>query len=211
VNASRGFISAYAAAVALLCSLPAGATAQEATTIDFEEFSGPEFFGAVDPPLTIGLATFSGGQLLRAVSGLTANQSTVYGTADFCAGCARTIAITFSQPIRDFSILVMNGEPLTVSYTVEGDSGTSHTRTLAPFGAETFSLTESAITSVSVRPTNPDPIWDFFIDNVTFKLPLATSTDQCKNGGWRNFPGFKNQGDCVSFVATNGKNQPSGF
>jgi hypothetical protein len=35
--------------------------------------------------------------------------------------------------------------------------------------------------------------------------PLATSKDQCKNGGWRSFPGFKNQGDCVSFVATNGR------
>jgi hypothetical protein len=29
-----------------------------------------------------------------------------------------------------------------------------------------------------------------------------TSKDQCKNGGWRNFPGFKNEGDCISFVAT---------
>jgi hypothetical protein len=35
--------------------------------------------------------------------------------------------------------------------------------------------------------------------------PLPTSNEQCKNGGWRNFPGFKNQGDCVSFVATGGK------
>jgi hypothetical protein len=32
--------------------------------------------------------------------------------------------------------------------------------------------------------------------------PLPTSKDQCKNGGWRNYPGFKNQGDCISFVAT---------
>ena len=40
--------------------------------------------------------------------------------------------------------------------------------------------------------------------------PAPTSKEQCKNGGWRNFPGFKNQGDCVSFVATGGKNQPSG-
>jgi 6-phosphogluconolactonase len=40
-------------------------------------------------------------------------------------------------------------------------------------------------------------------------LPRAPTTkEQCKNGGWRNFPQFKNQGDCVSFVATNGKNQP---
>jgi hypothetical protein len=37
-----------------------------------------------------------------------------------------------------------------------------------------------------------------------------TSKDECKNGGWRNFPGFQNQGDCVSFLATGGKNQPSG-
>jgi hypothetical protein len=31
---------------------------------------------------------------------------------------------------------------------------------------------------------------------------VPTSKDQCKNGGWRNFPQFKNQGDCVSFVET---------
>ena len=36
----------------------------------------------------------------------------------------------------------------------------------------------------------------------------STAKDQCKNGGWRNFPGFKNEGDCVSFVATGGKKQP---
>jgi hypothetical protein len=34
--------------------------------------------------------------------------------------------------------------------------------------------------------------------------------DQCKNGGWKAFGIFKNQGDCVSFVATNGKNPPAG-
>jgi hypothetical protein len=40
--------------------------------------------------------------------------------------------------------------------------------------------------------------------------PFPTSKDQCKNGGWGNFPGFKNQGDCVSSVATKGKKPPSG-
>ena len=39
--------------------------------------------------------------------------------------------------------------------------------------------------------------------------PLPTAKDQCKNGGWAQF-GFKNQGDCVSFVATGGKNPPAG-
>ena len=39
-----------------------------------------------------------------------------------------------------------------------------------------------------------------------------TSKDQCKNGGWMTFnnPPFKNQGDCVSFVATGGKNSANG-
>jgi hypothetical protein len=39
---------------------------------------------------------------------------------------------------------------------------------------------------------------------------LPNSTDECKDGGWRDFPDFTNQGDCVSFVATGGKNPPSG-
>jgi hypothetical protein len=43
---------------------------------------------------------------------------------------------------------------------------------------------------------------------VTDSRAFPTSKDQCKNGGWRSFPGFRNQGDCVSFVATGGKNPP---
>jgi hypothetical protein len=40
--------------------------------------------------------------------------------------------------------------------------------------------------------------------------PLPTSKRECKQGGWRRFGVFKNQGDCVSFVATNGGNPPAG-
>jgi hypothetical protein len=43
---------------------------------------------------------------------------------------------------------------------------------------------------------------------VTDGQPFPTSKAECKNGGWRNFASFKNQGDCVSFVATKGKNPP---
>ena len=45
----------------------------------------------------------------------------------------------------------------------------------------------------------------------TQEVPLTK--DDCKNDGWRNFDGiytFRNQGDCVSFVATQGKNGPKG-
>ncbi len=41
--------------------------------------------------------------------------------------------------------------------------------------------------------------------------PSPTNQDQCKKDGWKSFGTlFKNQGDCVSFVASKGKNQPSG-
>ena len=43
-------------------------------------------------------------------------------------------------------------------------------------------------------------------------IPVLTTTGDCKNGGWRTYtnPTFKNQGDCVSYVATKGKNPPAG-
>ncbi len=47
---------------------------------------------------------------------------------------------------------------------------------------------------------------------------LPTDKDECKDGGWATFVNvntgvqiFKNQGDCVSFVATKGKNPPAHF
>jgi hypothetical protein len=40
--------------------------------------------------------------------------------------------------------------------------------------------------------------------------PLPTSKGQCNNDGWQSFGLFANQGDCVSFVATAGKNPPAG-
>jgi len=49
--------------------------------------------------------------------------------------------------------------------------------------------------------------------DVRFTLGAAggpTDKDQCKNGGWQSYPalGFRNQGDCVSFVNTRGGNAP---
>jgi hypothetical protein len=39
---------------------------------------------------------------------------------------------------------------------------------------------------------------------------VPNTKEECKNGGWQGFFGvFKNQGDCVSFVATRGSNPPA--
>jgi hypothetical protein len=37
------------------------------------------------------------------------------------------------------------------------------------------------------------------------RLALPTSKEQCKEHGWRDYPQFKNEGDCVSFVTNAGK------
>jgi hypothetical protein len=47
------------------------------------------------------------------------------------------------------------------------------------------------------------------VGDVTVQAALPTGKDQCKHGGWRDFGVFRNQGDCVSFVATGGKHPPS--
>jgi hypothetical protein len=40
---------------------------------------------------------------------------------------------------------------------------------------------------------------------------VPTTAEDCKQDGWRNYGDmFKNQGDCVSFVATDGRNEPDG-
>jgi hypothetical protein len=46
---------------------------------------------------------------------------------------------------------------------------------------------------------------DFLRSESTVRPSRPTSKEQCKRGGWRSFPQFKNQGNCVSFVATTGK------
>jgi hypothetical protein len=49
-----------------------------------------------------------------------------------------------------------------------------------------------------------------FVSDLTEPIPLPgpTSKDQCKQGGWQTYGVFKNQGDCVSFVASGGRNPP---
>lgn len=72
------------------------------------------------------------------------------------------------------------------------DEGTSIIQTL-------FSDPSSTFLDERFASTLPQPV-----------LLPPTNKDQCKNGGWRNYPQFKNEGDCVSFVATSGKSPPSG-
>jgi len=54
-------------------------------------------------------------------------------------------------------------------------------------------------------------LWTVFHEHVLeTSYPEANTPLSCKNGGWQTYGIFKNQGDCVSYVATGGKNPPAG-
>lgn len=55
----------------------------------------------------------------------------------------------------------------------------------------------------TVRPM----VFDGYLLHIS--ASITNSTDQCKSGGWQSFGVFKNQGDCVSWLATGGKNPPA--
>jgi hypothetical protein len=77
-----------------------------------------------------------------------------------------------------------------------------------------FERSEADISSITFGPSSS--FGDAFaIDDVRFNADVIPLTaDDCKKGGWTRFHidgvTFKNQGDCVSFVATGGKNPPAG-
>jgi hypothetical protein len=104
------------------------------------------------------------------------------------------------------------------------------TPTINGNGTATYTFTAATLAAAGNQvpfPTGTITAVDILIDvegtadvsditvNGVLQVPAPsgpTSKDQCKDGGWKTFtnPSFKNQGDCVSFVATGGKNQPSG-
>jgi hypothetical protein len=101
------------------------------------------------------------------------------------------------------------GSPTTAVLNLQGTSFGVVTVELIDNGGNGADIFSSAPTGRA--PSDCSPFTNGLTDTLTngratvFDAPpLPTSKDQCKNGGWRNFPQFKNQGDCVSFVE-NGK------
>jgi hypothetical protein len=86
----------------------------------------------------------------------------------------------------------------TIAYAGDCINAGNTSHATATFGGASNFLPSSASTS-----------------NILIKLPVATSAERCKNGGWKFTTDdlgnlFKNQGDCVSYVASKGKNMGDG-
>jgi hypothetical protein len=82
---------------------------------------------------------------------------------------------------------------------------------------DTAALSERVPSTSPPNCSAPGPvIWAYFdpgplrvYGDIIVTAALPGSTEQCKDGLWRDFGLFKNQGDCVSFMATGGRNAPA--
>ena len=112
---------------------------------------------------------------------------------------------------------------VTGSKSLSGDTGKATCRFQEPNGpifVSAFNLTTTYTATINgalrSAGTATVSIEGFLGEDFSFNENFAsagvvqlTSKQQCMDGGWQSF-GFKNRGDCVSFVATGGKNPPSG-
>lgn len=152
--------------LAATASLPAG-------TIDFEAEAantGGFLTGIPDSPLSIGVATFAGGELRRGEIGLVADQSGVYAAQGvFGFGETNPLTILFAMPVSGFSINVLNGDN-TATYTISDDLSDSISASLPSAGAggaKIFSVPGVGIRRVDISSSNADG-WNFAIDDVAF-------------------------------------------
>lgn len=151
------------------------------TLIDFEAqgAGAPQYFdGKIDSPLNIGIATFTGGELLnlKPDAFYWADPTIVYATADLYYTClygpscpySNPVTISFARPVSQFSLSVIDG--YTDSITVSDNVGDSQTAVIAEDSGKTFYLAGTDISSVSVSAYAG---WNFELDNVRFTANSA--------------------------------------
>jgi hypothetical protein len=162
-------------------------------------------------------------------------ESRIYGGAMTCQEVANLAATTTSVNCAPASVVAGNATTCTATVS-EADSADPNTPTgtvsFTSSGPGSFSDSGSctlsgsggsASCSVTYTPDST-PATPVRSDTITASYggddlhtgssgsaqvtvtSLPTSKDQCKNGGWQQYGVFKNQGDCVSFVATGGNN-----
>ena len=116
------------------------------------------------------------------------------GTADNGADYA-SLAGSVVIPAGRSSVVV------TVLPVDDGRDESNESVTLTLRSRSTYAIGSPSVATVTI------------IDNdgvAVLAAGMPSGKDACKKGGWISFGVFKNQGDCVSWVATKGKNPPTG-
>lgn len=135
-------------------------------------------------------------QLCVAVPGGSLLQIGGYGTS-FPANTTGTTTFTFA-----------NGDVVTLTATSDAE-GTFHTATfnLDLRDPQLAALSGTSVVEVATFGSAQGTLV-FTLDACAPSAPAGAA--ECKDNGFVNYPalGFKNQGDCVSWVSTHGTNEP---
>jgi hypothetical protein len=148
-----------------LLSSAGGFAYADITNFDTQAAGAPSSFVPYgSSPLTIGNATFGGGQLLNhEIGGVDATG--VYATSGYTAGFNDQITISFATGVDEVSLVVTNNTPGT--FWVSDNVGQYGSKAIGYDGEETFSLLGTGITYVTISEgAANDYLFDFAIDNV---------------------------------------------
>jgi choice-of-anchor C domain-containing protein len=105
------------------------------------------------------------------------------------------------------------GTPIVFTYVV----GAVNPPTLAnmKWAKKSFLFTAVAVTTTLTFTSTTSGVYGPALDNVRVDLAVVKAFADCKKGGWRQLRDgqghlFKNQGDCVSYFASKGRNGGAG-
>lgn len=189
----------YADPAAAFQQLDAPSTAIDGWTVDAGSVDWiKSYWAAQDPEMSIDMSGAGPGTLSQTFDTTIGNTYTV---SFFMSGNPDDQTDT----IKTLDVSATGGTVATYTYDVAGNdhdnmNWTEETYTFLATSATT-KLTFMSTTATAFGPA---------IDNVSVAEDVAVK-DDCKNGGWQTMldtsgNSFKNQGDCVSFFATKGKN-----
>lgn len=99
-----------------------------------------------------------------------------------------------------------DGESQPFSYLVTA----ANSKVAMNWEARSFDFTADDEEATLSFASNTNSAFGPALDAVVVTQLLPETKDDCKKGGWEDFGVFKNQGDCVSYVATGGSNAPAG-
>ena len=140
-----------------------------------------------------------------------ADAGSISQTFDTTIGNTYTVAFLLSgnpagpPSVKTLDVSATGGTPSSYSHDTTGSDLTTMAWT-----PETYEfLATSATTTITFQSTTGGP-YGPALDNVRVTETVPTK-DECKDGGWQSMidnagNSFKNQGDCVSYFATKGKN-----
>jgi hypothetical protein len=139
--------------------------------------------------------------------------------------CYNGIAFNAAFDLSSSAVKLPKDVIVGIAYNT-ADYGAVPIHTAGPYNSLNVGIPDNQTVSAGSDDNTDAVFWDttypgytagFKLDNgwspngtVALKITTIDPKDLCKDNGWKNLGlGFKNQGECVSYLATDGKNVPA--